>query len=117
VLSFWAAKEGPATVVDMLVKAGAQINLQSKYSWTAQFLAAMNGHVAIVEALGEAGGQNGYRDGQLDMQNIRDRVKILGGNYTAFVRSTYCLPAAMPRGWRHGRPKHPSAWRFAPPGR
>ena len=53
----WAAQEGHEQVVDVLLKAGANPDIQGHGCWTALMVASKRGHKGIVKALveGKAG--------------------------------------------------------------
>ena len=47
----WAANEGREQVVDVLLKAGANPDIQSHGHWTALMMATKEGHRGVVKAL------------------------------------------------------------------
>ena len=49
----WAAQEGHEQVVDILLKAGANPDIQGQGGWTALMVASKRGHKGIVKALVE----------------------------------------------------------------
>ncbi len=65
-----ASKEGHLPIVELLLKAGADINIQSKNGNTALIIASQYGHLAIVEALMNAGAYINFEKIRMVIQNL-----------------------------------------------
>ena len=51
----WAADDGQANMVKILLEKGANVNAADNDGWTALMLASQGGHVDVVKALLDAG--------------------------------------------------------------
>ena len=76
----WGAMMGHIEILDVLIKAGADVNLKGEYNRTALILAVLKGHTEIVKALIEAGADVNAKDNgnMTALDYARDNPKLKG---------------------------------------
>jgi len=57
-----ASLRGDTEIVELLLEAGANVNIKNKFGWTPLHLAAREGHIDIVQMLLEAGANIGAKN-------------------------------------------------------
>ena len=78
----WAAERGEMGVVDLLLNAGAEINLEDRFGDTSLYLATSNGHEEVARLLIAAGAND-----ELYYWNLGVEIDI----YAPYTNPTYAI--------------------------